>query len=84
MASNQTAKLGLSLWNGTDYVLREDFNRDNNKLEAAYRQLPHIVSGSYTGDGTFGPDHPTSITCSIKPCLVVITADASIPKLLHT
>lgn len=47
----------LSLWEQDDRILREDFNSDNAKIDAALAGkadasvVPRIVHGSYTGDG---------------------------------
>ena len=72
MASNHTDKLGLSLWAANDPVLRADFNSDNQKLEAAYKYVPRMVWGSYTGDGTFGAENPNDLHFTFTPCFVVI------------
>lgn len=52
MASNYTEHLNLCQWAAEDAVLREDFNADNQKLEAAIAEKATILLGSYTGDGT--------------------------------
>ena len=39
MASNQTSNYGLSQWEATDQVLREEFNADNSKIDAALKDL---------------------------------------------
>lgn len=40
-SSNKTAKLGLNQWAASDPVLREDFNADNQALEAAFAASPY-------------------------------------------
>lgn len=54
MASNQTANFGLNQWAAEDSVLREEFNADNAKIDAALAALGRelIYTGSYVGDGT--------------------------------
>lgn len=39
MASNYTENYGLCQWEATDQVLREEFNQDNKKVDAALREL---------------------------------------------
>lgn len=62
MASNQTKNYGLNQWERTDKVVMEDFNADNEKVDAALkalaeraetisRSIPPIVFGSYVGNG---------------------------------
>ena len=51
MASGQTTNYGLNQWEPGDKVLREEFNGDNQKIDAALRTIPRIVTGTYTGDG---------------------------------
>lgn len=43
MASNYTEKYHLSQWAASDPVLREDFNADNAKIEAALAGLREII-----------------------------------------
>ena len=39
MASNYTENYGLCQWEATDQVLREEFNQDNTKVDAALSNL---------------------------------------------
>ena len=39
MASNQTSNYGLNQWEATDQVLRTEFNEDNQKIDAALKEL---------------------------------------------
>jgi len=52
---NKTSNYQLNQWQGSDPVLRTDFNEDNAKLEAALTAglatKAEIVVGTYTGDG---------------------------------
>ena len=56
MATNHTEYYELNQWLSTDQVLRTDFNADNAKMDAALSEMtaniPKIVMGTYTGDGT--------------------------------
>ena len=47
MATNQTQRYGLHLWEPGDDFLREEFNENFAVLDA----IPEAVTGSYTGDG---------------------------------
>ena len=62
MASNYTENLNLCQWAAKDKVLREEFNEDNRKIEAAINTTNsrvnevatsqcRIMVGSYIGDG---------------------------------
>ena len=64
MASNYTSSYQLCQWEGTDKVLRTDFNGDNQKIDTALAGLaaglankadgsdvPQFITGSYTGTG---------------------------------
>lgn len=73
MASNYTEHLNLCQWAAEDPVLREDFNADNQKLEAVLSQMPRIAVGSYTGKGTYGNDNQNTLTFDFQPKLVVIS-----------
>ena len=64
----QTAQFGLNQWECTDRVLMEDFNNDNQKIDAALAKTcqPYIIS--YTGDG-----NPTkTLEFPGKPLFVII------------
>ena len=75
MASNSTATLKLNQWLASDPVLRSDFNSDNQKIEAAMRNMPRFVAGSYIGTGNYGPEHPKRLTFTFTPLIVVVVAD---------
>lgn len=89
MPSNQTANYALSQWERTDQVRMEDFNADNEKLDAALAAQAETLAAhtqalsrlgncqvyatTYTGHGRYGKDNPTTLTFPRKPMLVVIT-----------
>ena len=75
MASNYTSNYGLCQWESTDHVLREEFNRDNAKLDSALAGLLKIASGTYIGTGERGSEHPNTLTFPFPPQLVVIEAE---------
>ena len=71
MASQQTPNYKLSRWAGTDRILMEDFNADNEKIEAALAAHAarlagvgncKIEYGTYIGDGTYGQAHQQTLT----------------------
>lgn len=46
MASNHTENYGLCQWEATDQVLREEFNEDNAKVDAALGELQSSVASN--------------------------------------
>lgn len=47
MASNHTQNYGLCQWEATDQVLRTDFNEDNQRIDAAIKDLRNdVISGT--------------------------------------
>ena len=84
----KTANYKLNQWELTDRVKMEDFNADNQRVEAALtsqsamlaehaaqlakRGNCRIVWGSYTGSGTFGADNPNTLSFEAKPLLLAI------------
>ena len=79
MASNQTANFGLNQWEATDKVLREEFNADNAKIDAALAVMGNckIVSGSYIGTGTCGAANPVTLSFEGRPLLVFAASSLS-------
>ena len=76
MASNQTANFGLNQWAATDKVLREEFNADNAKIDAAIlaaQKSPCCVTGSYAG-GT--GSSKTTVNLGFRPSFLVIIRGA--------
>ena len=53
MASNHTTNLKLNQWAASDAILRADFNNDNAKIDAAYKELMGEVTVGrvYVGSG---------------------------------
>lgn len=72
---NQTSNFGLNQWEKTDRIQMEDFNADNAKIDAALALTGNcsIETGSYVGDGTYGANHPNTLTFSFVPKVVFIT-----------
>jgi len=80
-STNKTANLELNQWVATDPVLMADFNADNSKIDAAVTALQtgalRIATGSYTGTGEYGTDHPNTLNVGFAPKLVFINGYAS-------
>ena len=66
MASNYTPNLNLCQWAEEDPVLREDFNEDNAKIDAAFATKCEMYIGTYTGDGATN----RTITLGFQPKFV--------------
>ena len=75
MASNQTSNYKLNQWKAEDRVMREDFNADNAKIDAALGLFPQLVFGSYTGDGTVG----RTIDLGFEPKAVFVVGPEGLP-----
>ena len=73
MASEHTTNFGLSQWALSDDVRMEDFNADNLRLENALSRTACFRTGSYTGDGTYGAEHPNTLAFDFAPALVIVT-----------
>ena len=83
MASQETPNNRLSRWAGTDRILMEEFNSDNEKIDAALKgnadgvaALQTALAGagnceigmsSYTGTGKSGDSDPTTVTFPKMP-----------------
>lgn len=72
MASNHTEHFNLNQWVLSDNVVMEDFNQDNRKIDAALAAGTKIHCGTYTGNGEYGPEHPTALTFDFEPKLLVV------------
>ena len=88
MASQQTPNYRLSRWAGTDRILMEEFNSDNDKIDTALKGNADgvaalqtalascgnckIVYGTYTGTGKAGSANPNKLTFDGKPVLVIV------------
>lgn len=73
MASNSTQNFHLNQWTLDDDVRMEDFNADNAKLETALSGMLQCATGSYTGTGEYGAEHPNTLTFDFTPMLVIVT-----------
>ena len=48
----KTTNYQLNQWAKSDRIMMDDFNADNQKIDAALAAKCGIVTGTYTGDGT--------------------------------
>lgn len=95
----QTSKYKLNQWDKEDRILREDFNGDNGKLEAALAAVNERVDGldaavalcgncrveysTYQGKGTYGDKNKNTLTFAEAPLLVVIVDQACRALFIH-
>ena len=91
MATNHTTNYQLNQWEAADQVLRTDFNRDNQKIDAALTSKADLARlaeveelalgradirlGTYTGDGTLS----RTIDLGGKPrAVLLLTANGDV------
>lgn len=69
----------LSQFESDDRIMKEDFNADNAKIDAALAGMGNcrIATGSYTGDGQCGTDKPVTLTFPFSPQMVVIMTNGA-------
>ena len=78
MSTNHTPNFNLCQWEATDKVLRADFNEDNQKIDAALAGLQQskgncrIVTGNYTGTGTYSSVYPNSLSFNSLPLVLFV------------
>ena len=73
---NYTQHYQLPQWVETDRIMMDDFNDMTAKLDsslaAAAQGNCRIVTGSYVGTGTYGAEHPNSLTFDFQPRIVFL------------
>lgn len=90
---NTTGNYQLNQWEGSDRIMRTDFNADNAKIDAALKANANSISSltgqlgakgncriyttSYVGSGNYGEETPTSVTLSFQPKLLHIMGKTS-------
>ena len=70
---NYTKNYQLNQWEKSDRVLMEDFNADNQKIDAA---IPRIIFGTYTGNGA----DSQVITLSKRPRALLVLPEEGISR----
>lgn len=85
---NKTEHFGLNQWDGTDRILRADFNADNATIDKTLSELAATAAQSarllqyagncdisimsYTGTGTSGAKGPTELRIGARPMFFMI------------
>ena len=79
----KTTNYQLNQWAKSDRIMMDDFNADNQKIDAALAALggaiaaaPKIAVGSYTGSGSCGASSPRTLTFAFQPKLVIIVENS--------
>ena len=82
---NKTQNYHLPQWVRDDQIRMDDFNAAFAAVDAALKsgadsiaailqsKLCRIACGSYTGTGTGGSAHPSTLSCGFYPVLLIIT-----------
>ena len=73
----RTQNYNLCQWEASDRILRSDFNSDNAKIDAALAAGAKIATGSYTGTGEYGEEHPNTLTFDFVPKFVLIRMEGT-------
>ena len=72
----QTTNYQLNQWAKSDRIMMDDFNTDNQKIDAAIKAVADgglkLVTGSYVGAGSYGASSPNTLTFASQPKLVII------------
>ena len=74
MATNHTTNYNLNLWEPTDSFVREEFNENTTKLDAALAGKGNcsVYISLYSGKGKYGSQFPTIINLPRNPTAVVV------------
>ena len=67
----KTTNYQLNQWTKSDRVMMEDFNADNQKIDAALAAKSRVACGVYTGDGTVS----RTIDLDFTPKAVLVSCD---------
>lgn len=72
---NHTTNCNLPQWEADDRIHHDDFNDAMAKIDAGVAAAGNckIVTGTYTGTGEYGEEHPNTLTFPFEPKLVIIT-----------
>ena len=78
----KTTNYQLNQWAKSDRIMMDDFNADNQKIDAAIKAVADgqlkLAMGTYTGDGTHGQSNPNTLTFDFAPKAVLITKTISL------
>ena len=91
----KTTNYQLNQWEKSDRVMMDDFNADNQKIDAALKANADaitaaaaaqtnctVVCGTYTGTGDYTADSKNTLTFAGKPMLVIVYAVGGSNKML--
>ena len=73
----KTTNYQLNQWAKSDRIMMDDFNADNQKIDAALAEMPRIVTGTYTGTGTYGSGNPNTLTFDFAPKIIYVVLKQS-------
>ncbi len=77
----QTETYQFKLIESTDALSPEPINANTRAIEGKFLELAgaaaKIAVGSYTGDGTLGASHPTTLTLEFQPRFLLIWGDSN-------
>ena len=87
MSTNKTTNLNLHSWVSTDPVRRAEFNENFDAIDANAGEtwdevmglkgsMPHIVVGSWTGNGEYGTAHPNRLSFDFTPKFLILCVQA--------
>lgn len=71
-STNHTQHYGLSQWEPEDAFLREDFNEDFRKIDAAIADIPRPAFGRYVGEFEESNRTERTIELGFSPKMVVL------------
>ena len=82
-----TTNYQLPQWVKSDRIMMDDFNDTNSKIDAALKAQADALTefqenlgdckwaySTYSGNGTYGPENPTTLTFPAQPLLVAIVS----------
>lgn len=72
----KTTNYQLNQWAKSDRLMMDDFNADNQKIDAAIKTAAQgncrVAVGSYVGTGAYGEANPNSIACPFRPLFIIL------------
>ena len=68
----KTTNYQLNQWAKSDRIMMDDFNADNQKIDAALAEMPRIVTGTYVGTGEYGASHPNTLAFDFAPKAIFV------------
>ena len=71
----ETTNLHLPQFEASDRIHHDDFNAAFQAIDTAVSGKSGIVTGSYTGDGSYGSTHPRILHFAFQPKLLLIQSE---------